>query len=99
MLDKKIITGEKIITSGTQEDKEWENRKRDIKIKQLENRGDELTIGIKNNQQILLSDKEETKGMRYSVTLFFLEHDFQSYNLFYRTITKEITLVDSNGWP
>lgn len=53
LLDKKIITGEKIIPSGTQDDKGWENRKRDIKIKQLENRGDELTIGIKNNQQIL----------------------------------------------
>lgn len=47
LLDKKIITGEKIIPSGTQDDKGSERRKRDIKIKQLENRGDELTIGIK----------------------------------------------------
>lgn len=34
LLDEKIITGEKIIPSGTQDDKGLENRKRDIKIKQ-----------------------------------------------------------------
>lgn len=61
LLDEKIITGEKIIPSGTQDDKGLENRKRDIKIKQLENRGDELTIGIKNNQQILYLTRKKLK--------------------------------------
>lgn len=61
LLDKKIITGEKMIPSGTQDDKGLENRKQDIKIKQLENRGDELTIGIKNNQQILYLTRKKPK--------------------------------------
>lgn len=61
LLDEKIITGEKIIPSGTQDDKGLENRKRDIKIKQLEYRGDELTIGIKNNQQILYLTRKKLK--------------------------------------
>lgn len=61
LLDEQILTGEKIMSSGTQDDKGLENRKRDIKIKQLENRGDELTIGIKNNQQILYLTSEKPK--------------------------------------
>lgn len=61
LLDEKIVTGEKIIPSGTQDDKGLENRKRDIKIKQLENRGDELTIGIKNIQQILYLTRKKPK--------------------------------------
>lgn len=62
LLDEKIVTGEKIIPSGTQDDKGLENIKRDIKIKQLENyRGDELTIGIKNHQQILYLTRKKPK--------------------------------------
>lgn len=49
LLDEKIITGEKIIPSGTQDDKG------------LENRGNELTIGIKNNQQILNLTRKKPK--------------------------------------
>lgn len=61
LLDEKIITGEKIIPLGTQDNKGLENRKQDIKIEQLENRGDELTIGIKNNQQILYLTRKKPK--------------------------------------
>lgn len=53
---------------------------------------------IKKKPKRLYLTRKKTKGIRYSVALFFSEVDFKSYNLFYRTVNKEIKLVDNNGW-